>query len=166
MICINKSQDQAPMPYLRSSDSKVLHREASALLPHSAHDELQSLKIASEDEPVLSPEQTVVLRRVLQGQSIFFTGSAGVGKSVLTRAIIKHLRAKYPYPDQVGVTASTGIAATNISGCTLHSWAGCGLGKEELEKMIWKIIKGNKSAAARWRSCKALIIDESGQSFI
>lgn len=75
-------------------------------------------------EPILSDQQQQVLKRVLKGESIFFTGSAGVGKSVLTRAIIRALERKYPSPNQVAVTATTGIAATNVGGGTLHSWAG------------------------------------------
>ena len=43
--------------------------------------------------PVLAPvtltkEQNNVLQAVLQGQSLFFTGSAGTGKSFLLRRII------------------------------------------------------------------------------
>lgn len=112
--------------------------------------------------PPLSAEQTRILDRVMRGESIFFTGSAGVGKSVLTRAIIAAMRAKYPGKNTVAVTATTGIAATNIEGCTLHSWAGVGLGKGPVEKLYWPIIKakGLNEKKARWQQCQVLIIDE------
>ena len=45
----------------------------------------------------------------------------GTGKSVLLRAIIQALGGPSP---TVAVTASTGIAAVNIGGQTLHSFAG------------------------------------------
>ena len=45
----------------------------------------------------------------------------GTGKSVLLREIIKVLKKQYK---SVAVTASTGIAAVNIHGTTLHSFAG------------------------------------------
>jgi ATP-dependent DNA helicase PIF1 len=45
-------------------------------------------------DPPLSPRQTLILDRILSGQSFFFTGSAGTGKSVLLRAIIKAFRDK------------------------------------------------------------------------
>ena len=85
----------------------------------------------------LSPEQLYVLSKVQHGESVFFTGSAGTGKSVLLREIIK---AKGGRPSmRLGITASTGIASINIGGCTLHSWAGIGLGKEDKEALVAKI---------------------------
>lgn len=89
----------------------------------------------------LSNEQQGVLEAVVEkGKSIFFTGSAGTGKSVLMREIIKKLREKYRRePDRVAVTASTGLAACNIEGVTLHSFAGIGLGKEEVPELVKKV---------------------------
>ena len=89
----------------------------------------------------LSDEQNAVLDAVVErGKSIFFTGSAGTGKSVLMREIIKKLRNKYKRePDRVAVTASTGLAACNIEGVTLHSFAGIGLGKESVPELVKKV---------------------------
>ena len=89
----------------------------------------------------LSDEQRHVLEAVVhQGKSIFFTGSAGTGKSVLMREIIKQLQDKYRRePDRVAVTASTGLAACNIGGVTLHSFAGIGLGKEQVPELVKKV---------------------------
>lgn len=75
----------------------------------------------------LSEEQKKILKLVEDGQSVFYTGSAGTsqklrlyaqvsdteslgtGKSVLLRQIIKTLRKKYEKsPDAVAITASTG----------------------------------------------------------
>lgn len=74
----------------------------------------------------LSGEQRKVLDVVVkQGKSVFFTGPAGTGKSVLMRAIIKDLKEKFARdPERVAVTASTGLAACNIGGMTLHSFSG------------------------------------------
>lgn len=41
------------------------------------------------DEPNLSEQQKGILQKILNGENYFFTGSAGTGKSVLLRAIIK-----------------------------------------------------------------------------
>jgi hypothetical protein len=144
-------------------------------------------------EPPLSPEQQRILDLVMQGRSLFFTGSAGVGKSVLTRAIIRGLRAKYRSGREdrntVGVTATTGIAAINIGGCTLHSWAGCGLAKLPADILFFRNLlrkpkkvdnqaeeeeaSGDKDYAEmdqgeaqenqvlkRWKECQVLVIDE------
>lgn len=57
----------------------------------------------------LSQEQNCVLKLAQEGKSLFYTGSAGTGKSVLLREIIKALRKKFvAIPDAVAVTASTG----------------------------------------------------------
>lgn len=89
----------------------------------------------------LSGEQKAVVEAVVdRGKSIFFTGSAGTGKSVLMREIIKKLRIKYKRePDRIAVTASTGLAACNIEGVTLHSFAGIGLGKEPVPELVKKV---------------------------
>lgn len=82
---------------------------------------------ASKVEAIhLSKEQERVLDLVVnQGKSVFFTGPAGTGKSVLMRAIITQLRAKHARDrERVAVTASTGLAACNIGGITLHSFSG------------------------------------------
>ncbi|KAJ7047809.1 hypothetical protein C8F04DRAFT_22854 [Mycena alexandri] len=66
----------------------------------------------------LNAEQNAILRQVVdEGKNVFFTGSAGTGKSLLLRAIINALKRKYAKtPDAVSVTASTGMAASNIGG--------------------------------------------------
>ena len=109
----------------------------------------------------LSDEQRSVLNLVVEQQkSVFFTGSAGTGKSVLLRETIKVLRDKYRRePDRVAVTASTGLAACNVGGVTLHSFAGIGLGKEPVPELVKKI-KKNQKAKNRWMRTKVLIIDE------
>ncbi|KAJ7655719.1 hypothetical protein DFH06DRAFT_992481 [Mycena polygramma] len=57
----------------------------------------------------LSQEQTQILKLVQEGSSVFYTGSAGTGKSVLLREIIKTLKKKHSKAaDAVAITASTG----------------------------------------------------------
>ena len=109
----------------------------------------------------LSDEQRSVLNLVAeQKRSVFFTGSAGTGKSVLLRETIKVLREKYKREiDRVAVTASTGLAACNVGGVTLHSFAGIGLGKEAVPELVKKI-KRNAKAKQRWMRTKVLIVDE------
>lgn len=48
-----------------------------------------------DEEPVLSQQQQTILERILQGENYFFTGSAGTGKSVLLRAIIKGFKKRH-----------------------------------------------------------------------
>ncbi|KAM0722669.1 hypothetical protein Q7P37_002110 [Cladosporium fusiforme] len=109
----------------------------------------------------LSEEQQHVLELVVEKKkSVFFTGSAGTGKSVLLREIIASLRKKYARePDRIAVTASTGLAACNVGGVTLHSFAGIGLGKEPVADLVKKI-KRNQKARHRWMRTKVLVVDE------
>lgn len=108
----------------------------------------------------LSNQQRTILETVMEGKNVFFTGSAGTGKSVLLRAIIKSLRQKnVKSPDAVAVTASTGIAACNIGGVTLHSFGGVGIAQGTAVDLANKI-KKNQKAASRWGRTRVLIIDE------
>lgn len=109
----------------------------------------------------LSQEQSQIKSlAVNDGKSLFYTGSAGTGKSVLLREIIKDLRKRYlKSPDAVAITASTGIAACNIGGVTIHSFAGIGLGIDKAEDLA-KRVKMNRKASSRWLRTKVLIIDE------
>ncbi|CAE6460433.1 unnamed protein product [Rhizoctonia solani] len=113
-------------------------------------------RFPNQFHPELSEEQRHILERVLQGESVFFTGSAGTGKSVLLRSIIAALGGP---SDKVAVTSSTGISATHIGGQTLHSFAGVGLGHGDLGKLVSRI-KGDWTAFQRWSKVKVLIIDE------
>jgi ATP-dependent DNA helicase PIF1 len=109
----------------------------------------------------LSKEQQHVRELVVErGQSVFFTGPAGTGKSVLMRAIIQDLKRKHARdPERVAVTASTGLAACNIGGMTLHSFSGIGLGKEDVATLVKKI-RRNPKAKNRWLRTKTLVMDE------
>ena len=106
----------------------------------------------------LSKEQESVIELAKQGHNIFYTGSAGTGKSVLLREMIKVLKKKYGY-DQVAITASTGLAACNIGGVTVHSFAGIGLGQGTAEQ-LYKKVRRSKKHARRWEQISALVIDE------
>ncbi|KAF9877347.1 mitochondrial dna helicase [Colletotrichum karsti] len=109
----------------------------------------------------LTKEQKHVQSLVInKGQSVFFTGPAGTGKSVLMRSIITELKKKWARdPERLAVTASTGLAACNIGGQTLHSFSGIGLGKDDVATLVKKI-RRNPKAKNRWLRTKALIIDE------
>ncbi|ESX00763.1 hypothetical protein KL918_004380 [Ogataea parapolymorpha] len=107
----------------------------------------------------LSEEQRKVIEMVLyERKNIFYTGSAGTGKSFLLREIIKRLRNRYG-SSSIAVTASTGLAATNIEGTTINRFAGTGLGSEPVNKLVSRI-KSRRSIVERWKGTKVLIIDE------
>ncbi|EDW75620.1 uncharacterized protein Dwil_GK23961 [Drosophila willistoni] len=112
-----------------------------------------SSKAESEDTLRLSEEQMEVLRSCTAGKNVFFTGSAGTGKSFLLRKIISALP-----PDGTVATASTGVAACLIGGTTLHAFAGIGGGDATLPRCLE--LASRPVNAQTWRKCKRLIIDE------
>ncbi|XP_063386502.1 ATP-dependent DNA helicase PIF1 [Cydia fagiglandana] len=102
----------------------------------------------------LNPEQQRVLEACLGGKNVFFTGSAGTGKSFLLKRIVAALP-----PDVTIATASTGVAACHVGGTTLHAFAGIGDGSGSIEHLCEKAMK-LPLVAQKWRKCKHLIIDE------
>ncbi|CAO3570385.1 unnamed protein product [Mortierella alpina] len=146
--------------YSTATASQADDASLQNLPSHSDSLDLQHLNILPADTPLqLSSEQRYLLRKVIEDKkSVFFTGSAGTGKSVLLRQLIQDLKQVYK-PGQVAVTASTGIAACNIGGCTLHSFAGVGLASGTVEQLMVKLDE-KKRNKTRWRKTKVLIIDE------
>lgn len=104
----------------------------------------------------LSPSQQEVIRAFEEGQNIFVTGSAGSGKSHL----LNYLKRYYSHQG-LEITASTGIAAVNIGGSTIHSWSAIGLANLPVDKIVANLF-GAKFSKIRRRikRTKALAIDE------
>ncbi|XP_018532639.1 ATP-dependent DNA helicase PIF1 [Lates calcarifer] len=101
----------------------------------------------------LNKEQAAVLSAVLSGKNVFFTGSAGTGKSFLLKRIMGSLPPKSTF-----ATASTGVAACHIGGTTLHNFAGIGSGSAPLEQCIE--LAQRPGVLQHWTTCRHLIIDE------
>lgn len=70
--------------------------------------------------------------QVRLGRNVFFTGSAGVGKSFMLKEVVRMLKAARRF---VSVTAPTGIAALAIEGITIYSWAKIGLGRGSVHEL-------------------------------
>lgn len=77
------------------------------------------LHISSTLQTNLTAEQLEVIKAVRSARNVFFTGSAGTGKTFLLRKLLGILP-----PEGTFVTASTGAAACHIGGTTLHAFAG------------------------------------------
>lgn len=90
-----------------------------------------------------------VIELLHSGRNVFLTGGAGVGKTTMTRAVIKQFESE---AKKVAKLASTGMAATLIGGQTLHSFLDLGIcktvddlerqGKFNLKKKSHKLICG------------------------
>tara|TARA_R100000808_G_scaffold11642_1_gene29698 strand:+ start:2819 stop:4087 length:1269 start_codon:yes stop_codon:yes gene_type:complete len=102
-----------------------------------------------------SSDQQEAIQLIKEGHHVLITGPGGTGKSFL----IKHLKTTL---SNVALTATTGIAAVNISGRTYHSWSGMGLGKETVDELVEKVLTSDwlKDQRSSIKSTKHLIIDE------
>jgi ATP-dependent DNA helicase PIF1 len=94
-----------------------------------------------------------IIGKIEKGHNLFITGGAGSGKSYMLREL------KHHFLKDISLTASTGIAALNIGGLTIHSFAKLGIGRDSLETILNKLAKDKKSLN-RLLSCKILAIDE------
>jgi len=98
-----------------------------------------SKKRHEERKVVLSPGQEKALRLAQRGANLFLTGGAGTGKSFVLGRVITALRTRAKrMRGAVGVTASTGIAALNIGGCTIHALLGTRLSANPIEAQYHK----------------------------
>ncbi|GMS84552.1 hypothetical protein PENTCL1PPCAC_6727, partial [Pristionchus entomophagus] len=103
----------------------------------------------------LSAEQRTIVRQVVDMRlNVFFTGAAGTGKSVVLKRIIEMLPAATTV-----VTAATGIAACQLGGITLHSFASIGANPTCVENAV-KMVESKKLAVKQWKKTTHLIIDE------
>lgn len=105
----------------------------------------------------LSDDQRRAVDLALQGQNLFVTGGAGTGKSLVIREIVRRLRQEGRR--SVYVTATTGVAALNVRGSTINSFAGVKFGDGDARELL-KWVRRNRRAAGRWKYCQTLIIDE------
>jgi hypothetical protein len=94
-----------------------------------------------------------------QGKAVFLTGGAGVGKSYTTNNIVKHYENKGLTVVKLG---STGIAATNINGQTLHSFLELGIKKNitELKEFDKHNIERIDKLNNKLQNTDMIIIDE------
>ncbi len=68
-----------------------------------------------------SPGQKTAYDLALAGETILLTGPGGTGKSAAIHATVNALKSQ---GKRVYITGSTGIAAVNVGGMTIHSWLG------------------------------------------
>ncbi len=100
--------------------------------------------------------QDQALKIMKTGVNVYLTGSAGSGKTYLLNRYIAYLK-EHDVP--VAVTASTGIAATHMSGMTIHGWAGIGV-REKLDPYDMEQLEEKQYLWKRFEQARVLIIDE------
>jgi ATP-dependent DNA helicase PIF1 len=109
------------------------------------------------DTGTLSLDQQQSLQLVLDGQNVFITGPGGTGKSYLIAHIVRELEAA---GKRVAVTASTGVAAFNIGGQTVHSWSGLGICQGRAKEILRRFRHKRGDSLKNITETNVLLIDE------
>ena len=135
-------------------------------LAESMQHPASTVALSAADAAGLSPEQRHVVEAVLSGHSVFFTGPAGSGKSHVLSTIVRllgderyALRDRGGKPRKIAITATTGIAACNVGGITINSFAGVGTAEGSIADMCARVM-GNEYSKKRWRDHDILVVDE------
>lgn len=101
-------------------------------------------------------KQSEALEILKMGHNAFITGAAGSGKTHLLNEYIRYLRENGVV---VGITASTGIAATHMGGMTIHAWSGLGI-RDSLTQYDLENLEEKSYLWKRFEQVQVLIIDE------
>lgn len=102
--------------------------------------------------------QDKIFESYKNGENIFITGPGGTGKSYTIKKIYNDA---VENKINVKCTALTGVAALllDCNATTIHSWAGVGLAKGDINKLVL-YISSNNYRRHNWLVTKLLIIDE------
>ena len=108
-------------------------------------------------EPELCEEQRALVDLILSGRNVFYTGSAGCGKSTVLKAFVKELKG---LGKTVNIIAPTGRAALDINGQTF--WTYAGWTPLTMKKPLQELKKAahGKFVRERLRKTDVLVIDE------
>lgn len=115
------------------------------------------IKPPANEEPSLCKEQQDLVDLILSGRNVFFTGSAGCGKSTVLKATVKKLR---EMGRCVNVIAPTGRAALQVDGMSTWSYMGWTPDFHKLRLNELKTKGWRKHVTQRFKMTDVLIIDE------
>jgi ATP-dependent DNA helicase PIF1 len=108
-------------------------------------------------EPILCKEQADLVDLILSGRNVFYTGSAGCGKSTVLKAFVKRLTERGL---RVNIIAPTGRAALDINGTTTWSYAGWTPDHHKRPLKDLKAAAHGKFVQQRLTDTHVLVIDE------
>jgi len=133
--------------------------DISPPVPKTAQPDLsmQPQAIEMENNIQLDETQAEVVDAILRGANVFYTGSAGCGKSTVLKAFVKRLEERNV---KVDIVAPTGIAALNVNGCTTYNYVGLNLDHSgsslaDVRQLAWR-----QGVKERLSDTNVLVIDE------
>jgi ATP-dependent DNA helicase PIF1 len=158
MPCLESSNLHTGVADLASADDRH-----GLEVAHLAQDRITSpLQILAHStvEPPLCHEQAALVDLILSGRNVFYTGSAGCGKSTVLKAFVRRLKEHPTRPKKVDIIAPTGRAALDINGSTF--WTYAGWTPDHMKKPVQDLRKAAhaKFVKKRLRETDVLVIDE------
>ena len=156
---IQKQEEQYKCPSCR----RPVHPIQMGVSPHIPPKRKDTTKSILPSQ--LSGEQQRAFELYRQKKSFMMTGPGGCGKSYMIRLIQQDAIRRN---QKIAVTSTTGCSAYLVSGMTIHSWSGIGLGTDSADTLLRRIRK-NMTRVREWRETNILVIDEvsmmSGELF-
>jgi ATP-dependent DNA helicase PIF1 len=147
-VCVGMETEPTHYSRVKQITSEAL---VSSQQPHEASPDT-ALNFA------LSHEQQQLVDLIGKGNNVFYTGSAGTGKSTVLRAFV----ADFERQGKVVVkVAPTGVAALNIGGQTYFKFAGWAKGSQK--RSLQMLENGARTQHKRWKrlnEADVLVIDE------
>ncbi|KAK1756335.1 P-loop containing nucleoside triphosphate hydrolase protein, partial [Echria macrotheca] len=141
-------------PYIAAAPAHILPSLKPSPMARPAPSQFPS---AQPTEHALPDEQSQIVKLAESGQNIFFTGSAGTGKSTVLHAIRKRLE---DLGKNVAVMAPTGKVALAINGTT--TWTYCGWTPDAYKRTLEQLRRsaGSRHIRSRFEKTDVIIIDE------
>ncbi len=106
----------------------------------------------------LSKQQEKAMKKFKEGENVLIIGEGGTGKSKLIKELV-YQKGKLFKNKRMYVTATTGIAAYNINGITVHSFLGIGTGSDKIDVLVRRVCR-KMGVVQRIRDTDILVIDE------
>lgn len=133
-----------------------MYRAGNDSIPDQIEEMLNAMGIQNEQEE-LSLSQQKAFDIFKSGENLLILGEAGTGKSLLLKTISKYIKKSHP-KKVIAITSTTGVSAFNISGVTIHSFAGIGTGSHDTNILINRIFRNG--SMERLIKLDILVIDE------
>ena len=140
----------------RFSDPSKTHSADGKFISHVSNTDASLVE--KPIEPDLTAEQQALVDVILSGRNVFYTGSAGTGKSTVLKAFKNRLEKQ---GKTVDIIAPTGIAALQVEGVTSFVYAGWNVFSQQ--KPLAELTHNatfQKRVHERLCKTKVLVIDE------
>jgi ATP-dependent DNA helicase PIF1 len=105
----------------------------------------------------LSPDQTKALQIFKSGNNLLVIGAGGCGKSRFIKELERYVVRETS--KNIVISATTGVASSNVQGVTINSFMGIGNGDADVDVLIKRVFR-KRGIVERLRTTDVLIIDE------